>query len=350
MSSTTTRVSLYKPAGGENVNVTTDLNDNLDKLDTNLNFRVVASAVARNAISPHWEGLNVRETDTGRTYISNGSTPISGSWSQIPNSGSTFDADLDLTSGKQVNIGTSGSTASFAALNSAVGDDLLSGRITGDTVSRYLVNSDGETWWGPGGGTSQDVNLYRSAANTLATDDNFSVGENLIFGGTSAAKNADLSQSATVANTTTETTFLTYTIPANDMVVGAVYKVTCWGTAGVTGTPTLTLKSKLGGVTNATIPITASSGVTGKVWKAELYLSILTTGASGTWFGNFHVVEGLSVAGTNPVAAAQDRMDGGSALAVDTTVSRDITLTAQWSAASASNTITCRGYAAERVA
>jgi uncharacterized ubiquitin-like protein YukD len=82
MSSLTTRVSLYKPAGGENVNVTTDLDNNYDKIDTNLNFRVAASATARNAISPFWEGLNVRQTDTGTCWVSNGTPPISASWDQ----------------------------------------------------------------------------------------------------------------------------------------------------------------------------------------------------------------------------------------------------------------------------
>lgn len=183
MSSTTSRVSLYKPAGGEDVNVTTDLNNNLDKIDTNLNFRVVASATARNAITPYWAGLNVRETDTGRTFVSNGSSPISASWSQIPNSGSTFDADLDLTSGKQVNVGSSSSTATFAGVVSSASADFLTSRVTGDTQSRFVLDGDGTFGWGPGGSTAQDTNLYRSAANTLKTDDNLDVAGTLSVGG-----------------------------------------------------------------------------------------------------------------------------------------------------------------------
>lgn len=182
MSSTTSRVSLYKPAGGEDINVTTDLNNNYDKIDTNLNFRVVANAAARNAITPFWAGLNVRETDTGKLYVSNGSAPISGSWKAIPVQDATFDADLDLASGKQVNIGGVASTASFAVVNAAVGDDLITSRVGADTQSRYLVNSDGSTWWG-GGSATQDTNLYRSAANTLTTDDNLEVGQNALVSG-----------------------------------------------------------------------------------------------------------------------------------------------------------------------
>lgn len=182
MSSTTSRAAFYKPAGGEDINVTTDLNNNLDKIDTNLNFRVVASSAAKNAISPYWAGLNVRETDTGRTFVSNGTAPISASWSQIPNSGSTFDADLDLTAGKQVNIGLTASTARYAALSSTVSTDFLGSRITADTVDRFVMNADGAMYWGPGN-ASQDTKLYRSAANTLTTDDSLTVALDLTVSG-----------------------------------------------------------------------------------------------------------------------------------------------------------------------
>lgn len=40
-----------------------------------------------------------------------------------------------------------------------------------DTTVRYNVKTDGTTEWGPGGTGSRDTNLYRSAADTLATDD-----------------------------------------------------------------------------------------------------------------------------------------------------------------------------------
>lgn len=184
MSSTTSRVALYKPAGGENVNVTTDLNNNYDKIDTNLNFRVAATATARNAISPFWAGLNVRDTDTGRTWVSNGTAPISGSWSQIPNTGSTLAGDLDLAAGFQVNVGGASSTAAFATVMSASGSDAITARVTGDTQSRYLVNADGKTFWGSGAAT-QDTNLYRSAANLLKTDDSLEVAVNLAVTGNS---------------------------------------------------------------------------------------------------------------------------------------------------------------------
>lgn len=155
MSSNTTRVSLYKPAGGEDINVTTDLNNNLDKLDTNLNFRVVANAAARNAITPFWAGLNVRETDTGNAYISNGSGPISGSWDQIATA-NTYNSALNIST-------------------SATGNTPFNLRVGAEANNRYHIKGDGANWWGAGGATAVDTNLYRSAANTLKTDDNLIV-------------------------------------------------------------------------------------------------------------------------------------------------------------------------------
>lgn len=165
MSSNTTRVSLYKPAGGEDINVTTDLNNNLDKIDTNLNFRVVASASARNAITPFWAGLNVRETDTGNAYVSNGSAPISASWDQIATA-NTYNSALNIST-------------------SATGNTPFNLRVGADANNRYHIKGDGANWWGAGGATAVDTNLYRSAANTLKTDDSLIVLGTLNVTGTS---------------------------------------------------------------------------------------------------------------------------------------------------------------------
>lgn len=44
--------------------------------------------------------------------------------------------------------------------------------VTGDTANRFAVHADGKIEWGTGAG-ALDTNLYRSAANTLKTDDDF---------------------------------------------------------------------------------------------------------------------------------------------------------------------------------
>lgn len=345
MSSTTTRVSLYKPAGGENVNVTTDLNNNLDKLDTNLSFRVAASQTARNAISPFWEGLNVRDTDTGKCWVSNGSAPISASWDQIA---------------------TANTKISNISLSASAGSVVIRSEGTGNTFAPFYMLTDGSMRWGSGTGAI-DTTLYRSAADTLKTDDSFVVGGtglvtgdlttggNVIFttGGT-AEIHALPSTSTTISNNASEAVIATYTIPASDAIAGAVYKITAWGTVSTTtGTNNLNLRARMSGVAGTQLGQTgdmilaASQSV--KVWKAECYIVCLTTGASATWFSNLHVTNAGVSAAANPVVNASTYIDGG-VITKDSTVSNDFVLTVDWTVASASNSWVCRGFSATREA
>jgi hypothetical protein len=358
MSSTTSRVSLYKPAGGENVNVTTDLNNNLDKIDTNLNFRVAANTTARNAISPFWAGLNVRDTDSGKLWVSNGSAPISASWDQIATANTYTTA---------VNIGTPATGSTGFIL-----------RTTGDGADRIRMRGDGQLIFGDGT-NSPDTNLYRSAANTLKTDDSFtatgsvSAGGDLITSGQlqlnnggAAKKNSNPSATATVSNTATETVIATYSIPANDMSVGAVYKLTAFGTVNTSTTPpTLQIRGRVGGVGGAqfatTNAIAQNASNTTRVFKAEVYLVCLATGVSGSVFGQLEVINGAATGTpgtTNPtnilstastVNASTWIIDGGTPSTVNTTTTLDLVITAQWASSNAA-AVVCRGFAAERIA
>lgn len=166
MGTTTTRLGLYKPLtdGSELVNVSQDIDAAYDKIDLAVGYQ---SCTSTTRPSSPYSGKPIYETDTTRTYFSNGSAPASGSWVEIPNALN----NVLLPATKQVNIGASGSTASFAAVNALAGTDLISGRVTGDTQSRYLVDTDGSTNWGAGGASATDTNLYRPSANKLKTDD-----------------------------------------------------------------------------------------------------------------------------------------------------------------------------------
>lgn len=171
----TPRLQLRRPLndGSELVNVQTDLNQNADKIDLGVGFQVVTSTTRP---STPFSGKAIAESDTGyRAYFSNGSAPASGSWIHIPTATSTFNADLTLVAGKQLNLGQSTSAASIAILNPTTATNSISMRVTGDTQSRWLANADGTLTWGPGGSTIGDTNLYRSAVNTLATDDDFAI-------------------------------------------------------------------------------------------------------------------------------------------------------------------------------
>jgi hypothetical protein len=342
MSSTTTRLGLYKSAsdGSELVNYTQDIGQNLDALDLAAGFQSCTSSTRPSA---PYSGKPIFQSDTSySTYFSNGTSPASASWVEIPNSSASYGNNLNMAANKQVNIGGSGSGASFAALNPLTSSDLLSGRVTGDTASRIVIDTDGTMGWGPGGSTATDTNLARTATGRLAL-----TGTNaaLLIG--TAAIRPLAAATVTVANTTTETAIGTFTIPANDTAVGAVYRLVAFGTASVTATPTFTIRGRLGGAAGtlaATVgPVTASTGVTNQMWTAEFDIVCLTTGASGTWMPRLVCAQNVSVATVQTGTFLLPTT--GASVTRDTTVSSDMVLTWAWSAASASNTATARAFA-----
>jgi len=142
-----------------------------------------------------------------------------------------------------------------------------------------------------------------------------------------------------VANTTGEVVIATLTLPANSGSAGRVWQVVAAAVASVTGTPTLTIRARIGGLAGAlvgSVVVTAASGVTGKSLRAVGEAVCVTTGVSGTWLGSVHVIDELNT--TLPNAADVNVITA--AVTKDTTAQQDLVLTAQWSAASASDTLT----------
>jgi len=172
----TTRLALYKSKsdGSEFVNYPQDLGQNWDKVDAAVGYQIVTSSTRPSSPYP---GKPITESDTSyRTYFSNGTSPASASWVEIPNSSGTFGGNLNLASGKQVNIGASTSTAPLAVLVPSTSNNAMSVRITGDTSnSRWFINGDGSMFWGAGGGSATDVGISRSAASTLTVQGNLTV-------------------------------------------------------------------------------------------------------------------------------------------------------------------------------
>lgn len=157
----------------------------------------------------------------------------------------------------------------------------------------------------------------------------------------------------TVANTAVETVIASYTIPANDAVAGSAYRLTAWGLGSVTGTPTITFRVRVGGLTGASSgqsgARTASSGITSHPWKVVSELYILSAGAAGTTGRQVTTMETLSVAGGAQFVSPPMIVDGTNAGAIDTTVANDFIVTVLWSAANALNTATCNGIFVEHI-
>ncbi|MCX4232799.1 hypothetical protein [Streptomyces ortus] len=208
----TTRLGLYKPDPNDNINVTTDVNNNLDKLDVQVGTTVCTSSTRPNA---PYSGQNIYETDTGRFLLSNGTLPASGSW-------------RDPLTATNVTISSSGGTTTVPARllsqRPSSTSTALDVQVTGDSVARFNVNQSGKIEWGSGAAT-RDTNLYRSGANILTTDDTLTVGGDLTATGAVSGWNVPAyvykAASTDRGSTTTLTADpdLTFTLAANAVYI-----------------------------------------------------------------------------------------------------------------------------------
>ena len=123
---------------------------------------------------------------------STGSIVPTDAYLQISDTGASFnDGSFSVENG-QLGIGVSAATT----------DALLIG-VTGDTEIRLIVDGDGTHNWGSGSAV-QDTNLFRSAANTLKTDDSF------VIGGANSLYVSRISYTATQSLTNNTATKLTF--------------------------------------------------------------------------------------------------------------------------------------------
>lgn len=74
----------------------------------------------------------------------------------------------------QVTNTHSAPTASIIrAIANAAADSTVGIRVSGDTVHRMQIDSNGKHQWGPGGSSAVDTNLYRNGVGVLQTDTGF---------------------------------------------------------------------------------------------------------------------------------------------------------------------------------
>lgn len=158
-----------------------------------------------------------------------------------------------------------------------------------------------------------------------------------------------------LANSTTLTAISAapqYTLPANfSQLAGAtVFRFTAGGVFSTTATPTLNLGIYYGDVAGTalvTTGATTTATATNFQWRLEALATIRTLGSSGTAW-----TQGIWGLGTSATAMTHLPLPGAApaAVTVDTTAAKVISVGATWSAASASNTITCHYFLIEAVA
>ena len=113
------------------------------------------------------------------------------------------------------------SPAGFTA--ATAGDKLLGLQVTGDSSARFRVDSNGKVQWSPGNALP-DTNLYRSAASTLTTDNNLTVGGTASVTG-AATINGALPAVSTAPTGATAETFprIVATAGAGSLTSGTLY-------------------------------------------------------------------------------------------------------------------------------
>lgn len=148
--------------------------------------------------------------------------------------------------------------------------------------------------------------------------------------------------STTVANTTSETTLLdtgtgTKTVAANELQAGSIVRVTAAGSWNASDTSQIvSIRVKLGtSITLARAITTSNDEATSGSWRVKADFLTETAGVNQAARASFETFFGSATAGT------VTQIDNTFTSTFDTTGTNDVNVTAQWSAASASNTIAC---------
>lgn len=163
-----------------------------------------------------------------------------------------------------------------------------------------------------------------------------------------------------IANSTTETIIMpNVTIPGNYLADGRVLRLWSAGRFSTTSTPTLRFRLRWGGVSGTVLwdsgTITSASAVTAALWETAIMIQTRANGASGSLFAMGRALMGGAAAPTVGSATGAPGFgmfgsagdDTPAAVSVDLTADTALALTATWSAASASNTLTGHMYLLE---
>lgn len=155
-----------------------------------------------------------------------------------------------------------------------------------------------------------------------------------------------------VANTTTETIiFPNVTLPAGFMQDGRVIRLRAFGKLSTTGTPTMTFALRWGGVAGTllatTEAMTCASGAATTNWSIEAIIQTRSNGSSGSLMVMGETSLNLTASTELSHVFGVSGFDAPASVTVDLTADTALSLTAKWSAASASNTLTGMVYTLE---
>jgi hypothetical protein len=162
------------------------------------------------------------------------------------------------------------------ALTGASGADLLTLKVTADTQQRLILNADGPIEWGSGA-LAVDTNLYRSAPDTLKTDDFFIANAGL------STKGVEIDPSSGAAGTLLRHNGTKYVSVAEESV--AQYPNVAYVSAIVNGAGTTS--STMVDVPNISVSFTKNKAGTKVLFEAQW--SWYNTNAGGTYYWGFQI-------------------------------------------------------------
>lgn len=150
--------------------------------------------------------------------------------------------------------------------------------VTGDATDRFYIEAGGKHWWGDGT-LAVDTNLYRSAADTLFTDDKFTAASTI----TSAPTGTTVD--GLTSNLPTSTTADMFSGKVNAAVLAAIGPA---GTFRVYGnnTPTTYTPTVTGG---GTVTWTTRTGYYWKIGKMVFVVAFLNVNAAGSGSSNVQI-------------------------------------------------------------
>ncbi len=156
---------------------------------------------------------------------------------------------------------------------------------------------------------------------------------------------------ATVANTTTETALVgtgidSVTLAADYLAAGKSVRVSAAGFYGTqAASVTIRFKVKFGStIVLDSGAITPTGGVSSRLWALDAIISCRSSGGAGSVHGQGRVTLCTAAAAAPTVVA----MVNTSAVAINTTISMDVGMTAQWGAGvAAADTITTTNFVVE---
>jgi hypothetical protein len=177
-----------------------------------------------------------------------------------------------------------------------------------------------------GGNLDMNSNSITEAKNVTAENVIWTKATPAVYG----QKYAGGAAGSALANSTTATSLLPAT--ATGTLVWALNKWTAYSSIrfragmviGVTGTPTLTLRLLLNGTAITTHVLSPTTGA-----DAEIDVEFMVTSSTNAMLTSKSTVNGIATV-----------VDTNAAVTIDTTIENTLTFTGQWSAASASNTVT----------